>query len=373
MQRRAIAVAFAAAVVAAPHGAASETVRLTAEEQARAGLVVRPVLERSFGDQFRVVGQVVRSPGSTVPVKVVVPGRVEEILATPGTRVEAGQPVLLMHSHALHGLQSEYLRARERLRLAEIQVEAGRKLLELEGISRIELQEREQRAFAARLDVEAARAELRDLGYTEADLEEIAGRRNPDPHLTIRAPAAGVVLELGVEPQEWVQAYRLLMVIGDANRVELELQIPPDQASSVSRGDRVEFIPVARPEAVGHATVVTSVPQVDPTTRTIVIRASIEDSRAPLVPGVFVEGTLTHGEARTAPSVPEAAVTRLGNEDVVFVRVAPDTFEIRPVVLGQFNGTRFEVRSGVEAGEEVVVKGVFFLKSAVIKGTSGEE
>ncbi len=304
--RRAAAVAFAAALSATTICSAAELVRLNADEQARAGIVVRPVLERSFGDQFRVVGQVVRSPGSTVPVKVVIPGRIEKTMATPGTRVQAGQPVLLMHSHALHGLQGDYLRAREQLRLAEIRLEAGRKLLELEGISRLELEEREQRAFGARLELEATRAELMDLGYTETELEEIVSRRSPDPHLTIRAPVSGVVLELGVEPQEWVQAYHLLMVIGDPSRVELGLQIPPDQASSVAQGDQVEFIPVARPNAVGHATVVTSVPQVDPTTRTIVIRAAITDSLAPLVPGVFVEGTLTHG-GRATGDVPHRA------------------------------------------------------------------
>jgi len=359
---------FAIVLLAPIMGATAEQVRLNADEQARAGIVVRPVLERSFGDQFRIVGQVVRSPGSTTPVKVVVPGRIEGILATPGTRVKADQPVLLMHSHALHGLQSDFLRAAEQLRLAEIRVEAGRKLLELEGISRMELEERKQRAFGARLEVDATRAELMDLGYTDDELKEITSRRNPDPHLTIRAPSAGVVLELGVEPQEWVQPYDLLMVIGDPSQIELELQIPPDQASSVARGDHVEFIPVARPEARGTATVLTSVPQVDPTTRTIVIRASIDASRAPLVPGVFVEGMLTHGEARTAASVPEAAVTRLGADDAVFVRLSPDTFEARPVVLGQFNGSRFEVSSGVSEGEEVVVEGVFFLKSAMLKG-----
>jgi len=115
-----------------------QTVHLDADAQARAGIVVRPVLERRFGDQFRIVGQVVRSPGSTVPVKVVVPGRIEKILATPGSRVEKGQPVLLMHSHALHGLQADDLRAREQLRMAQIQVEAGRRLLELEGIPGVE-------------------------------------------------------------------------------------------------------------------------------------------------------------------------------------------------------------------------------------------
>jgi len=364
--RRSILAAIALILAVSPVGMAGE-VRLNSEEQARAGLVVREVLMRSFGDQFRIVGQVVRSPGSTTPVKVVVPGKVEKILATPGSRVHAGDPVLLMHSHALHGLQADLLRAAEQLRITEIRLEAGKKLLQLEGISRMELEEREQRAFGARLEVKAARAELMDLGYTDDELTEIMARKNPDPHLTIRAPADGVVLELNVEPQEWVQAYDLLMVIGNPSRIELELQIPPDQASSVSRGDRVDFNPVARPTAGGHATVLTSVPQVDPTTRTIVIRAAIDDSSASLVPGVFVEGMLTHGEARSAPSVPEAAVTRLGNEDIVFVRLSPDTFEARPVVLGQFNGTRFEISSGVSEGEEVVVKGVFFLKSAMLK------
>jgi len=347
---------------------AAERVQLNADEQARAGIVVREVLPRSFGDQFRVVGHVVRSPGSTSPVKVVVPGKIEEILATPGSRVRAGQPVLLMHSHTLHGLQADFLQAAERLRLAEIRVESGRKLLELEGISRMDLEERKQRAFGARLELQATRAELKDLGYTDDELAEIADSKNPNPHLTIRAPSGGVVLELDVEPGEWVQAYDLLMVIGDPSRIELELQIPPDQASSVARRDHIEFIPVARPDARGTATVVTSVPQVDPTTRTIVIRASIDKSRAPLVPGVFVEGMLTHGEARTAASVPEAAVTRMGAEDIVFVRLSPDTFEARPIALGQFNGTRYEVVSGVSEGEEIVVKGVFFLKSAMLKG-----
>lgn len=371
--RRSVAAAIAVSLSIAPLCSAGQRVRLDRDEQSRAGIVVRPVVERSFGDRFRVVGQVVRSPGSTIPVKVVVPGRIEKIMATPGSRVVAGQPVLLMHSHALHGLQANFLRANERLRLAEIRVQAGRKLLDLEGISRLELEEREQRAFAARLEVEAARAELMDLGYTEHDLEGIASRRNPDPHLTIRAPKDGVVLELHAEPQEWVQAYSLLMVIGDPTRIELELQIPPDQASSVSRGDKLEFTPAARPDAVGHATVVTSVPQVDPTTRTIVIRASIVDSAAPLVPGVFVEGRLTHGTARKASAVPESAVTRLEGKDVVFVRVGDDSFEGRPVMLGQFNGKEFEVESGLKPGEDVVVQGVFFLKSALLKDVSGGE
>ena len=78
--------------------------------------------------------------------------------------------------------------------------------------------------------------------------------------------------------------------------------------------------------------------------------------------------TLTHGEARTAASVPESAVIRVGGADVVFVQRDVGVYESRPVELGQFNGSRYEVYHGVEVGEQVVVQGVFLLKSVLIGG-----
>ena len=147
------------------------------------------------------------------------------------------------------------------------------------------------------------------------------------------------------------------------------MQIPPDEAAAVSAGSLVEFVPVGRPQSAARATVISRVPQVDPETRTVRVRARITEGRtATLFPGIFVEGTMTHGEAHKAPSVPESAVIRLGASDVVFVRTSPSAFEARPVKLGLFNGSRYEVQSGVEIDEEVVVQGVFFLKSVAVTG-----
>jgi RND family efflux transporter MFP subunit len=182
----------------------------------------------------------------------------------------------------------------------------------------------------------------------------------------VAAPVDGVVLELLVQQHEWVQEYEPLLVIGDPGRVELELQLPPDQASSVSPGDVVEFVPVGRPDISGRATVITRVPRVDPITRTLAVRASITSRGDGLFPGAFIEGTLTHGVPRTAASVPESAVIRVGGADVVFVQSEVGVYESRPVELGQFNGTRYEVREGVDVGEDVVVQGVFLLKSVLI-------
>lgn len=352
---------------------AAQQVHLSPQEQARAGVLVRPVLERTFGDQIRVVGVVVRAPGSTVTVKTVVGGRVEKVMATPGTVVRRDAPLLTLHSHELRHLQAELLRTRQRALLAQSRLRAGEELLEIEGISRIDLEQRRQEALEADLALQAIEAELLDLGYSQADLDRLKAEANPDPHLTVRAPAGGVVLSLEVEEHEWVQAYAPLVVLGDPARLELRLQVPPDEASLIGQGDRVEFVPVGRPDLTGLGEVLTSVPEVDPTTRTIVIRARIVKTADRLVPGVFVEGTLTHGEARRAPSVPAAAVSRLGGEDAVFVKVGPEVFEARPVKLGAFNGTRYEVRAGVLEGDQVVVQGAFFLKSKLLSGGEGEE
>jgi cobalt-zinc-cadmium efflux system membrane fusion protein len=350
--------------------ASGEVLTLDTASQARAGIVTRPVRERAFGESFRIVGQVVRTPGSKSTVKSILEGRVAVINVAPGDAVQEGQVLLELHSHALHGMQGEMMRAYEQLKLSESRVEAGRKLLELEGISRLELQQREQQALAARLDFELAKSELLDLGIDEEESLKILDGGSPDTHLPVRAPSDGVVLELYVQRHEWVQAFDSLVDLGNPLQMELQLQIPPDQASGVAMGDTVEFVPVGRPETAGNARVISRVPQVDPTTRTVTIRARIEGPKQELFPGVFVEGQLVQGGVRNSPSVPEAAVTRFGSTDYVFVRTGPETFEARPVRLGRFNGTRYEILEGVTLDEEVVVEGVFFLKSVLVKGTS---
>lgn len=354
-----------------PVVAMSETVHLSAAAQARAGITLRPVQERTFGDQIRVLGQAVRSPGATTTVKSILDGRLERLLVAPGDSVKLDQPLMEMHSHMLHELQGNLLRDSEALRLAESRLEAGRQLLEVEGISRVELENRQHQALAARILVKNGEAELRDLGYSDADLKRLLESTDLHPVLTLRAPTAGVVLAVEVQQYAWVQAYDPLIVLGDPESLELELQLPPDEASGVGRGDLVEFVPVGRPEAWGLAKVVTRVPQVDATTRTVMVRAEITHGSQNLLPGVFVEGNLIRGAATQAPSVPESALIRMGSSDYVFVRLDSETFEARAVEVGRFNGTRYEIHDGLVLGEEVAVQGVFLLKSALLRSEEG--
>ena len=348
--------------------ASAEIVELDAQQRARAGVAVQEVVERGFGDSQRVVGQVIRVPGSTLTLKAVIPGRVEDLRVAPGDRVRAGQVLVELHAHELLTMQAKLLQERDQATMAATRLESGRELYAIEGISRLDLQVREQQAHAAELNFSITREELLDHGFPEAALDAVLENRTTDAHLPVTAPVDGVILELQVEDQEWVEEYQTLLVMGDPKRVELELQIAPDQADGIATGDSVEFAPVGQSVRIGRARVVSKVPQVDPETRTIKLRAEIIDGGSSLYPGVFVEGVVTHGEARLAAAVPVSAVINVAGGDVVFVELSEGTYELRPVVLGVFDGAVHEVIEGVTAGDRIATGGVFLLKSTLLGG-----
>jgi cobalt-zinc-cadmium efflux system membrane fusion protein len=364
---------YAIALLAATSLQAQEWVHLDAVSMNRAGVLVRPVLLRAFGEQVPIFGEVVRSPGTTLTVKTPMEGRVLDLLVSPGDAVATGDPLIVIHSHEIHARQAELLTRREELRLALYRKEAGEELYALEGISRIELEQRRQEAMSARIGYDLVRHELQDLGFSEEELAELEQHGEADGKLTVRASTDGRVLEMAVQRHQWTQTFEPLMVLGDPGRLELQVRIPPSDASRVAIGDRIDFVPVGRPESAGTGQVLTPIPTVDPTTRTVAVRAEILSTPEPLFPGVFIEGMLIHGESRSSLSVPESAVIRIGGSDYVFVSLSePGGFEARPVELGRFNGTRYEVLRGLSEEEEVAVQGVFFLKSALLQGR-GEE
>ncbi len=358
--------------LAAPVADATDVVQLTAEQRSRAGVEVAAVSTEDFGSRLRAVGMVVRSPGSTLVLKTIAGGRVESLEVAPGERVERGDPVATLHSHEMLTMQSELLLSFDRTRLSEQRLEAARELLAIEGISRIELERREQELLSAKLRYNTLREELLDHGLPVGSLERVLETQSLDPHLPVNSPIDGVVLEVSVQEQEWVQPYEPLMVVGDPARIELELQLAPEQAESVAVGDPVEFAPVGRASETRRATVITRVPQIDPATRTVRIRASIEEGAWSFFPGTFVDATVSHGAARKSLAVPKSAVISLGGGDVVFVVSGPDEFTARSVELGQGDGRRYEVVRGLVAGEEIAVAGVFLLKSALVNSEGGE-
>jgi cobalt-zinc-cadmium efflux system membrane fusion protein len=108
---------------------------------------------------------------------------------------------------------------------------------------------------------------------------------------------------------------------------------------------------------------------VDQHTRTIKVRAQIDNPDYGLKLGMFVTGTLYIPTVEDALVIPHAAIQRLEGEPVVFIQTAPEVFQSREVKIGRETRTYVEILGGLQAGERVVASGSFHLKAELLKGS----
>ena len=88
---------------------------------------------------------------------------------------------------------------------------------------------------------------------------------------------------------------------------------------------------------------------------------------------MFAKVTLGTTEERNAVTVPADAIQQIDNQPVVFVRQSDTRFERRDVQVGRRSGDRVEILSGLNDGDNVVGKGSFYLKTALLRERIGDE
>ena len=346
---------------------ADDTVRLDPEAEDRAGIVVEAAQIGDFGDTVNVVGQVERAPGATVTVRTILHGHVESIFVTPGETVRAGDVLMEIHSHELQEMKAELLTAIEAEKLAATRHESGLELLRIEGISELEVRDREHQLLVRRLRVRTLRSTLLEHGVSEDEISQLVVDADPGPELRIHAPIDGVILQLNVHEHGWTEQLQALVVMGDPANYELHIQVPTGEAGRFEAGDTVEFRLVGDVATIGRARVITRLPEVDPLTRTVIFRCEIVEGLDRVLPGGLVEATLRRGERVAHVGVPTGAVARIDQADHVFVRLEPGLYEARPVSVGVRQGDTYQIVEGLAAGEEVAIAGVFLLKSALLR------
>ena len=190
--------------------------------------------------------------------------------------------------------------------------------------------------------------------------------------MQVLAPRAGLVLGIHSNVGASVDTLSSLMTIADLSQVWATFDVYEQDVALVQVGQRLGAQSVAYPDRTFPGGVVFVSPQVDQHTRTIKVRARIENPDYALKLGMFVTGTLYIPTAKEALVIPHEAIQRLEDERVVFVQTSPETFEAREVALGQETRTQVQILEGLKAGEMVVAAGSFHLKAELLKGTLEE-
>ena len=205
----------------------------------------------------------------------------------------------------------------------------------------------------------AARTRLRLWDMSAADIDRVARTSKPMRDVIVRSPVAGVVMTKSVAAGARVMPSDTLYEIADLSHVWLLADVYEAELPSVRVGDPAQV-------AVGGQTLAGRVAFIGPVvasqTRTANVRIELDNASGVLKPDMYADVIL---QEPLAPSVavPDSAVMNTGTRSIVFIAHGDGTFEPRQVMTGAKAGGFYAIRSGVRAGERVVVDANFLVDS----------
>lgn len=178
---------------------------------------------------------------------------------------------------------------------------------------------------------------------------------------SIRAPFAGVLGLRQVSLGTLVRPGDVITTLDDVSVVKLDLAVPETSMALLQSGMVVEVRSAGYPDKVLTGTVSGLDSRVDPQSRTIAVRAEVDNPDGLLKPGMLLTATL-RADPRKGLMVSEVAIVPLGPDRFVFVAGADGKAERRSVKTGRRNLGQVEVLSGLRLGEPVIVDGIVKLR-----------
>jgi membrane fusion protein (multidrug efflux system) len=316
------------------------------EESPARPAVVTPVALRSFEEEIEASGELLAKHKAAVAAQVA--GAITEVRADEGDAVAEGDVVLEIDPEKRH-LDLEAARARvgeAQAAVAEQEREVKR-MTALAG-SRISSESQLDQAKTA---LETAQARLRaaraDLGQAERAVRDAS----------VRAAFAGLIARRWVSPGEFVTAGQPLFELVSLDPIEVEFHLPEADTSRVHLGDPIEVRVAPYPDEGFRATVEVISPTIDPRTRTLRVKAILENLDGRLSPGFFARVQLGVAKRENVLMVPEEAVLQRADGSVVFRVVEGNRVERRIVRTGATREGWIEIREGLAAGDSVVSRG----------------
>jgi cobalt-zinc-cadmium efflux system membrane fusion protein len=361
------------------------TVRLTSAAIAEAGIGTWTVKAVDLAHLLVLNGTVAHDENKLLQIGANVRGRVVSIPVDLGARVAKGDVLVTIESVELGRAREELVRELSSLRVASRAYARAKTLVEGKAISDGEFQSREGDYLSKKAAAESAERTLHLLGESQEEVDRMRARvesrgATHDPEdgasLPVRAPFAGRVIERKVTPGALFEALQPLLTLADLSTVWVFMQAYDKDLALLREGVAVTIRSEAYPQDVlkGKVDFLGSV--VDPTTRTVRVRASVRNPGERLRPGMFVKAQVDVPqayEANTVLAVPQSALQTLEGRTTVFVQTGPGVFGRRLVETGHSFEAFTEIYSGVRAGDVVVTEGSFVVKSEFAKATLAEQ
>lgn len=284
------------------------------------------------GSELELPGKVQVNQDNVVNLVSHVPGRVEELFVNyEGEKVGKGELIASIYSPELISAQTGL-----------------KKAYQLKGTN--------PSLYRAAVD------KLKFWKIDDATIQEFIESEEVKERFQIYAENGGVVTKKFIELGDYLSKGSPLLQVADLSRIWVSFEAYEDDLPFVKEGARITFNTPSRPGRSFTGRIEFIDPILDESTRTVSVRAVVNNRSGILKPGMLLYGQISDERAEGGLFVPSSAVLWTGERSVVYLKDTTSeipTFQYKEVVLGEENNGMYRIESGLERGQVVVTQGNF--------------
>lgn len=279
------------------------------------------------------------------------PNRIKQILVDEGMMVSAGQRLVVMDDVNTTSYQLQVDNAKANLKNIEMNYNRALELFKIGGGTKQQVDQMELQLVNARNALASAQRAL----------------KNVQENTVLCAPVSGVVTARNYDPGDMTGNLPIL-TIGTVNPVKVVINVNESEFSRVKTGMTAEVTLESYGDEVFTGTVTMVAPTVNQASRTFGVEITVPNPDNRILPGMFGRVNLDLGHAQRAVVSDKAVEKQRGSGDYYVYIVRDGKIVYSKVELGRRLGDRYEVLSGVNPGEQVVISE----KSKLTNGTAVE-
>lgn len=304
--------------------------------------------QKDLSATVRTVGKVEHNEQKLHTVNTKISGWVENLYVDyTGKMVQRGQPLFSIYSPELVTTQREYLLAlktRDKVGASSFETirNGGNSLLE------------------------ATRKRLEYWDIPQSAIEHLEKTGEVKKAITLNASAGGMVLHKNAVAGEFIKAGTSAYQIVDLSSVWVQASVYDYEVPWIQEGQFAEMELSYQPGKTYQGTVDYVYPSLDQKSRTVQVRLEFNNPNLALKPGMYANVRIRTHPKEDVTVIPNEAIIRTGERNVVFVSLGEGAFEPREVTLGLEGGKRnneIEILSGIKPGEKVVTSAQFLFDS----------
>ncbi len=320
----------------------------------------QPIAVGDYQSATTMFGTIIPASGGMGAVTAPQTGRITKVTTAVGQTVRAGQTLAILQQAIgtpdAVGIATNNAALEVQIETAKSRVTATKRELDrLKSIADIAAGREVQ---AAEANYNAALTELQTLENKAVGSNTAANSRT----VALVAPISGIVGAFTLAAGAEVQAGQTLFTITNINKVYVEAQVYDQDVPVVQAGNKFLVHCSTDDHKSAEVRLIAQAQAMNPSNQSQRVLFELDNPKGEFKIGEFVTLKALDKQTSRQISVPNSALTEINGKTAVFLKHAPEVYELAYVQTGDDDGTRTLILKGIDQSEKVVVSGTYEIK-----------